>query len=282
MKEIAPTNATERAIAYILISNLHTDELEDQLAKFASLESERLSKKIETSLPGNAIFLIAAERFAKSAIRGVAQKMLAQYIASLGQGPIPGQALLLKSKLEMWSGEFEAALETITSATKMDHKNPTIWAQMGQIYLKMGNYSEAKEALLRTVAFKDEPDDPVIVYVRLAKLLADEEDWAGARSHYLLACEKCPTATSWLGVGISSLRMGELQEAEDALAEANLLDPKNPTVWAYLSLLCLQTNRKLEAEQSYKFATKLNLQDEPLMSEIRQVQQTVGFGDPSY
>ena len=282
VKETIPPNAIERSIAYILISNLHTDELEDQLAKFATLEAERLSNKIETAFPGNIIFLIAAERFAKSAVRGIAQKMLAQYIASLGKEPIPGQALLLKSKLEMWSGELQCSLDTITSATKVDHKNPTIWAQMGHIYLKMENYALAKEALVRTVAYEDEPDDPVIVYVRLAQLLADEEKWKESRSHYLLACEKCPTATSWLGVGISSLRMGELREAEDALAEANLLDPKNPTVWAYLSLLCLETGRKLEAEQSYKFAIKLNLHNEPLIKEIKQVQHKVGFGDPSY
>jgi len=282
VKESNPSNVLERAIAYILISNLHTDELEDQLAKFASLESDRLCKKIDTALPGKAIFLIAAEMFACSAVRGVSQKMLAQYIASLGQKPIPGQALLLRSKLEMWSGELNLALETITAATKVDHKNPTIWAQMGHIYLKMKKFSEAKEALVRTVAYEDESDDPVIVNVRLAQLLAEEKKWKDARKHYLLACEKCPTATSWLGVGITSLRMGQLREAEDALAEANLLDPKNATVWAYLSLLCLQTGRKLEAEQSYKFSMKLNLRNTALLQELKEVQQKVGFGDPSY
>jgi hypothetical protein len=47
---------------------------------------ERLSKKIDTDskIPGKIIYLIAAERFAKSAVLGPAQKMLAQYIASLG------------------------------------------------------------------------------------------------------------------------------------------------------------------------------------------------------
>ena len=164
----------------------------------------------------------------------------------------------------------------------MDHKNPTVWAQMGQIYLKMGNAEEAKCALIRTCAYATLAEDPVIVYVRLAHLLAAEENWSEARKYYLLACETCPTATSWLGVGVVSLRMGELKEAEDALAEANLLDPKNPTVWGYLSLLCLMTGRKPEAEQSFKFATKLNLQQPTLMEEIRNMQRKVGFGDPSY
>ena len=145
---------------------------------------------MESDLPGKAIFLRAAERFAASAVRGVSQKMLSQYIASLGQRPIPGKALLLKSKLEMWSGELDLALETIIQATKVDHKNATIWAQMGLIYLKMQKFSLAKEALVRTVAYEEEPEDPVIVNVRLAQLHAQESQWKDARKHYLLACEK--------------------------------------------------------------------------------------------
>ena len=97
-----------------------------------------------------------------------------------------------------------------------------------------------------------------------------------------MACEVCPTVTAWLGVGKCSLRLRQLREAEDALAEANLLDPRNAEVWGYLSLLCLQTNRKLEAEQSFKFASKLDLDDEKLLDEIKNCQIQVGFGDPSY
>ena len=41
-----------------------------------------------------------------------------------------------------------------------------------------------------------------------------------ARKYYLMACEVCPTVTAWLGVGKCSLRLGQLREAEDALAEA--------------------------------------------------------------
>lgn len=52
-------------------------------------------------------------------------------------------------------------------------------------------------------------------------------------------------------------QMNELSEAEDALAEANILNNTDPEVWAYLSLVCLRTNRQLEAEQSFKYAVKV-------------------------
>lgn len=44
----------------------------------------------------------------------------------------------------------------------------------------------------------------------------------------------------------------------------------------------VQTNRRLEAEQSYKYAVKLGINDPDLLEEIRALQQTVGFGDPSF
>ena len=54
-----------------------------------------------------------------------------------------------------------------------------------------------------------------------------------------------------------SFQLGELSEAEDALSEANILNNSDPEVWGYLSLVCLKTGRRLEAEQSYKYAIKV-------------------------
>ena len=54
-------------------------------------------------------------------------------------------------------------------------------------------------------------------------------------------------------------QLGELGEAEDALMEANILNNSDPEVWGYLSLVCLRTARKVEAEQSYKHAVKVRL-----------------------
>ena len=39
--------------------------------------------------------------------------------------------------------------------------------------------------------------------------------------------------------------------------EANILNNSDPEVWGYLSLVCLRTARKVEAEQSYKHAVKV-------------------------
>ena len=57
---------------------------------------------------------------------------------------------------------------------------------------------------------------------------------------------------------IFHLQLGELSDAEDALAEANILNNSDPEVWAYLALVCLRTRRQFEAEQAYKYAIKVS------------------------
>ena len=285
--ESSPRNALERAIAFILLSSIYEAELNHQMTQFAALEAERVGAHFTEldQLPGRAIYLRAGEMFAEAQLRGHAQEMLAHYMASLAvTEQMPGRALLLKSRLEAASegGSLETATATIMEATRVDHANPSIWAHLGHLHLKSDNLKDAKDAFIRAVTYEQSPEHPETVFIRLATILAEEGNHADALRHYLMAAEVCPTALAWTGVGICSLRLNQLEQAEDALAEANLLDPLDAEVWGYLSLLCLQTGRKLEAEQSFKFAAKLKLHNPQLMSEIRQLQQKCGFGDPSY
>ncbi len=76
------------------------------------------------------------------------------------------------------------------------------------------------------------------------------------------------------------MKLSQLEDAEDALSEANILNNKAPEVWAYLSLICLKTNRPLEAEQAYKYSIKLNLDNQALLDEIHIMQEQMGFGNP--
>lgn len=92
-------------------------------------------------------------------------------------------------------------------------------------------------------------------------------------------------------MGVACYRLGDLEQAEDALSEANILNNLDPEVWAYLTMVCLkvgvavggdwghmtimcsilQTRRPVEAEQALKFALKVGLKDEHLLSQIQQL-----------
>ncbi|XP_072839051.2 cilia- and flagella-associated protein 70 [Pogona vitticeps] len=167
-------------------------------------------------------------------------------------------------------------------AIQIDYLNPNVWAQKGHLCYLTGHFGEAKACYERTVSFVTDAKDMHFVYLRLGSIYLEEKQYEKAKNTYLLASKKSPSCLTWLGVGIACYRLKEMAEAEDALSEANALNNNNAEVWAYLALVCMQGGRQLEAEQSYKYAVKLELANKDLLQEIKEVQQAVGFGDPSF
>ena len=84
----------------------------------------------------------------------------------------------------------------------------------------------------------------------------------------LQACAVRPCASTWLGAGISYLRLQDYKNAEIALMEANIMNNRHAEVWAYLALLALQTDQIQEAEQALKWALRCELCNARLLDEI--------------
>uniref|UniRef100_A0A8C4V474 Cilia and flagella associated protein 70 n=1 Tax=Falco tinnunculus TaxID=100819 RepID=A0A8C4V474_FALTI len=117
--------------------------------------------------------------------------------------------------------------------------------------------SKAKECYERTISFVEDAADMHFVYLRLGSIYLEGKEYGQAKQTYLLACKNSASCLTWLGVGIACYRLEEMAEAEDALSEANALNNTNAEVWGYLSLICLQGGRQLEAEQCYKYTVKV-------------------------
>uniref|UniRef100_A0AAA9T1V2 Cilia and flagella associated protein 70 n=2 Tax=Bos TaxID=9903 RepID=A0AAA9T1V2_BOVIN len=145
-----------------------------------------------------------------------------------------------------------------------------------------GNHVEAKACYERTISFVVDASEMHFIFLRLGQIYLEEKEYEKAKKTYLQACKRSPSCLTWLGLGIACYRLEELTEAEDALSEANALNNYNAEVWAYLALVCLKAGRQLEAEQAYKYTMKLKLKDENLLAELHMVQETVGFGNPSF
>uniref|UniRef100_A0A8C4SFM9 Cilia and flagella associated protein 70 n=1 Tax=Erpetoichthys calabaricus TaxID=27687 RepID=A0A8C4SFM9_ERPCA len=92
----------------------------------------------------------------------------------------------------------------------------------------------------RTLDFVRDACEMHTVCLRLGSIYLLEKEYEKAKYTYLMACKKSPSCLCWLGVGVACYRLGELEEAEDALSEANIMNNRNPEVWGYLTLICLQ------------------------------------------
>ncbi|XP_043568013.1 cilia- and flagella-associated protein 70 isoform X1 [Chiloscyllium plagiosum] len=202
----------------------------------------------------------------------------------LGENGLSCEYHVILARLYMLQEEFAKAEESLAEAGRIDHQNPDLWALLGHLSYMKENYSKAKEYYERALCYVNDALDMHSICLRLGSIYLQEEkiqSYKLAKSTYLFASHRAPSCLSWLGVGIACYRLNELTNAEDALCEANILCNMNAEVWGYLTLVCLKTGRKLEAEQTYKYAVKLNLQNKKLLDEINQLQETLGFGNPS-
>ena len=79
-------------------------------------------------------------------------------------------------------------------------------------------------------------------------------------------------------MGLSLLRTGELAAAEDAIAQANILNNTNPNVWGLMTILCLTVGaqRLIQANLCFKEAIDLGIRDALFIEEIGDLYQRIG------
>ncbi len=78
------------------------------------------------------------------------------------------------------------------------------------------------------------------------------------------------STTSWVYLGVSLLKLGELIQAEDAFTQANILDNTNPNVWGYMTILCLHygKDRRVQADLCFEETLLMGLNDSEILEEI--------------
>ncbi|XP_077996402.1 cilia- and flagella-associated protein 70-like isoform X2 [Glandiceps talaboti] len=261
-------------------SNRPVSQPQDGSRQGSPMEEE-IPPREPTPVPETSIFMIAVEFLLEVKATNFCERALAHELLSPSGGPSAPYYVAL-ARLKLQRKELEEAEENLREALVMDHQDPDAWAITGHLRYLQGDIMEAKSCYERTLSFVSDAREMHSIYLRLASIYLQEGKFEDAKNTFLMACKKSPSCVSWLGVGIACYRLGELAEAEDALSEANILNNTDSEVWGYLSLVCLKTERQLEAEQAYKYALKVGLQDEDLLSEIHEVQEQVGFGNPEF
>jgi tetratricopeptide (TPR) repeat protein len=95
---------------------------------------------------------------------------------------------------------------------------------------------------------------------QLGCLYLQTQKYYEAADTFSRGCTFKSSAEMWLGLGKALFLRNELQQAETALAEANVMDSHNPEVWAWLALTALRSNNISEAQAAFTEAIKNNLE----------------------
>ena len=178
---------------------------------------------------------------------------------------------LCHARAALLEGATEAAFGHLMDAIAADATDPRAYELLGDFHRESGRSAEAEEAYAHAMALtggEDRPPASLKLFLRLGAALLAEGKLDDARGVYLAACEMCPRASTWLGAAVAMLRGGDLEGAEAALAEANILDASNPKVWGYLCVVALLAERVDEAEAALGSALKTDLRDARLLAEV--------------
>ncbi|KAM4632127.1 cilia- and flagella-associated protein 70 [Discoglossus pictus] len=227
------------------------------------------------------IFMQTAEFLSRVNATQFVQRALAHELLSKDGGP-SCKYYLMCAQMHLRKKDFDETSKNLQDASNIDPQNPDVWALKGHLNFLSGKKNEARECYEHSLSLVADASDMQPIYLRLGSIYLEEGEYEKAKKIYLQACRRFLTCQSWLGVGIACYRLGELDEADDALSQANALNNRTAEVWGYLTLVCLKSGRILEAEQSYKYTRKFNLQDQALLLEIHEMQEEVGAGDPSF
>ncbi|EGD77659.1 hypothetical protein PTSG_08751 [Salpingoeca rosetta] len=218
--------------------------------------------------------LLAADFLASMGLPVLAQSAVAGHIAMDG---VCIGTRLIEARLDIMDpmSDSSKAQQLLDACLSDQFDDADLWAWLGHTQYPH-HPDTARSHYEHALALEGTTGEEDIVRLRLGRIYLAEDDFALAKDMYLRTCNQRPSSLAWLGLGVACYRLGQLEDAEDALAEANMYDPRNPTVWAYLCLICLRTGRGLEAEQCFKFATKHNLTDTSLKQEIELEMQELG------
>lgn len=152
--------------------------------------------------------------------------------------------LIVKSKIRRYQGRYLESVQALDKLLKKDPKHQHAWILRGHAYFLNGNLFDSEESYIKALRIKPSPKDPVL-QERLGIVYANRKSWKDAKIVFMKCCkaDQFPSTTAWLYLGLSHLRLGEYQHAEDALCQANILDHLNPRVWGLMTVLCLSCGK---------------------------------------
>lgn len=109
--------------------------------------------------------------------------------------------------------------------------------------------------------------------MRLGTIYIKRKSWKDARTVFSKCCKEANSTTCWINLGLSYLKLGEMANAEDAIAQANILDNTNPKVWALNAILCMRFGKQRIAQARFalKNAISFGIKDAAYLEELGEL-----------
>ncbi|KAJ3355461.1 Cilia- and flagella-associated protein 70 [Entophlyctis luteolus] len=228
-----------------------------------------------------AVMLKAAEFLVSVHATQMADAALSCSLLKTGPSIAP---YLLLSQLETQKGNLMAAVENIKSAMQVQQDDPDVWAALGHLQFRQKCWNEAQSSYETVLSLPKNPTNLPLICMRVGFLYlkslgsitkkvsersyAEVEHAKKAKTMYIQASEIKPSSKSWLGVARACILLGQYDEAEDSLSEANVLNNRDSEVWAHLALLCLIQDRSFEAGQCIAQAIRHKIKDPEVLKSV--------------
>lgn len=177
--------------------------------------------------------------------------------------------LYYKSLIYYSRQQFAEGVEVLRRLLGIEPLNSEAWLLLGHVYWHQNEVVEAERAYFKALSSSSQPD--VFLLIRLGQLALKREQWENAKRLLIQVANIKPYSFTMSGLGVACMQMKQYDEAERALAHANLLDDEEPQTWGYLcKVLLLQggPNNYVKARQCLASALRLKLADTELLTEI--------------
>ena len=151
--------------------------------------------------------------------------------------------LMAKAQISCLQKNYRQATEALDKLLASNKGDQKAWILRGHAYYCMNNLFDSEESYINALRIKPAPKDRLLAE-RLGIVYAKRKSWKDAKTVFLKVCKERTSTNAWFYLGLSLIRLGELAAAEDAVAQANILDNLNPQIWALNAILCLNYGQK--------------------------------------
>ena len=183
-----------------------------------------------------------------------------------------------QAKILLFRREYDKVIELTNQIIEKNIFSYEPYLLQGHALYYTQKYEEAEKLYVKAIRFKpQEKNFDLEMMVKLGNIYIKNKKWYEAKVIYnQILRDSIEHSFAWRFLGFTLTKLGEFEEAEKALNQANLLDVENPLIWAYLTIFCLSTNRKNQALQCLNELNKVNFNDKDILSEIALMFENIG------